>query len=62
MAVLALVVTEPANSSPSLLTLKESVVRVEPFINSEKVADTDALIATFAAASVGLVDSMVSFP
>ena len=59
MAVSARVVTESANSSPSLLTLKESVVRVEPFINIEKVADTVVFIATLVAPLVGLVEFIV---
>ena len=57
MAVAPLVVTEPATSLSPLLNSNVSVVRVEPFINIEKVADIVVSIAT----SVSPLDGFVEF-
>ena len=59
MAVAPFVVTTPDTSPPPPLSLKVLVLKVDPFINMEKVADTDVLTATPAALLVGLVEFIV---
>ena len=55
MALLPLVLTEPLTLPPPPLSLKVSVVRVEPFMVSVKVAEMAVFTATFVPPLDGVV-------
>ena len=59
MAVAPFVVTTPDTAPPPPLSLKVLVVKVDPFISTEKVADTEVLTATPVAPFDGLVEFTV---
>ena len=59
MAVAPFVVTTPDTAPPPPLSLKVFVVKVDPFISTEKVADTEVLTATPVAPFDGLVEFTV---
>ena len=59
MALFPLVLTRPLTGSPPPLSLKVSVVRVEPFMVSLNVAVTTVLVPTLEAPLEGLVEVTV---